>query len=97
MSFDDNGFVDLQVNGYRGVDFSSAKLTVDEVLWVTEVLRNSGTVGYCATIITSDMEIYRRNLPLIAAAMDQPGAQGRLLGIHMEGPWVAADRSPFSR
>lgn len=83
------GFVDLQVNGYRGVDFSSHRLELDEILWVTEALREAGTIAYCATIITSNPDIYRRNLPIIAASMDQPGVKGRLLGIHLEGPYLS--------
>jgi N-acetylglucosamine-6-phosphate deacetylase len=83
------GFVDLQVNGYRGVDFSSPTLELDEIIWVTEALRDAGTIAYCATIITSNPEIYRRNLPIIAAAMDQAGVRDRLLGIHLEGPYLS--------
>lgn len=85
----DSGYVDLQVNGYRGVDFSSPKLEPDQIPWVTETLRESGTGAYCATIITSDPEVYRRNLPIIASAMVQPGVKGRLLGIHLEGPYLS--------
>ena len=85
----DAGFVDLQVNGYRGVDFSSPKLELDQILWVTEALREAGTGAYCATIITSDPEVYRRNLPMLASAMKQPSVKGRLLGIHLEGPYLS--------
>jgi len=89
LIYPDTGFVDLQVNGYRGVDFSSPKLEPDQVLWVTETLREAGTAAYCATIITSDPEVYRRNLPILASAMEQPGGKGRLLGIHLEGPYLS--------
>ncbi len=83
--------MDLQVNGFRGVDFSSPELQPDEVLWVTEALHEAGTEAYCATVITSDPEVYRRNLPLIAAAMDRTGVKGRLLGIHLEGPYLSPE------
>ncbi len=85
------GFVDLQVNGYRGVDFSSRQLAAEEVVWVTEALSEAGTQAYCATIITSDLEVYRHNLPLLAAAIDSPEVRGRLLGIHLEGPYLSPE------
>jgi N-acetylglucosamine-6-phosphate deacetylase len=85
------GFVDLQVNGYMGVDFSSAGLQRDDIHRVTDALLKAGTIGYCATLITSDLEVYRRNLPLIAAAMEEPGIKNRLLGIHMEGPFLSPE------
>ncbi len=84
------GFVDLQVNGYLGIDFSSDDLQIDDVHKITEALIRAGTVGYCATIITSEMEVYRRNLPLLARSMEQPGIRGHLLGIHLEGPYLSS-------
>jgi N-acetylglucosamine-6-phosphate deacetylase len=83
------GFVDLQVNGYMGVDFSSPSLQPDEIHRITDALLKAGTIGYCATLITSEIEVYRRNLPLIASAMEEPGTKNRLLGIHMEGPFLS--------
>ena len=83
------GFVDLQVNGWLGIDFSSPTLTGDEVHRATEALLRAGTVAYCATLITAEIEIYRRNLPIIARAMDEPGVRGHLLGIHLEGPYLS--------
>jgi len=85
------GFIDLQVNGYLGVDFSSPDLRAEDIRRITEALCRAGTAGYCATLITSRLDIYRRNLPLIAQAMDEPGICGRLLGIHLEGPYLSQE------
>ncbi len=85
------GFVDLQVNGYLRVDFSSPSLRMEDICRVTEALVHAGTVAYCATLITSPLEIYRRNLPLIAKAMSEPDVRGRLLGIHLEGPYLSPE------
>ncbi len=86
-----NGFVDLQVNGFRNVDFSSPGLQPDDIFQITNALQAEGTAAYCATIITSDLGVYRRNLPLLAAAMEEPGIKGRLLGIHLEGPYLSPE------
>jgi N-acetylglucosamine-6-phosphate deacetylase len=83
------GFVDLQVNGWLGIDFSSPTLTGDEVHRATEALLRAGTVAYCATVITAEMDVYRRNLPIVARTMDEPGVRGHLLGIHLEGPYLS--------
>jgi N-acetylglucosamine-6-phosphate deacetylase len=84
------GFIDLQVNGYLGVDFTSASLQLDDICRATEALVKAGTIGYCATLITAPLDIYQRNLSLIARAMEEPGVRGRLLGIHLEGPYLSA-------
>jgi N-acetylglucosamine-6-phosphate deacetylase len=85
------GFVDLQVNGYLGVDFSSPELQSEDIGRITEALVRAGTIGYLATVITSEMDVYRRNLPLLARAMEQPGVREHLLGIHMEGPYLSGE------
>jgi N-acetylglucosamine-6-phosphate deacetylase len=85
------GFVDLQVNGYLGIDFSSPALTREDIHNITTALVRSGTIAYCATLITADLPIYERNFPLLARTMEEPGVKGHLLGIHLEGPYL----SPF--
>jgi len=83
-------FVDLQVNGYKGVNFSDIHLTLDDVKMVSREMMQNGTVAYCPTVITSSIEIYRHNLPIISKAMeDEKGA--RILGIHLEGPFINPD------
>ncbi len=83
------GFVDLQVNGYQGVDFSSPNLRLEDIHSVTQALLKDGTIGYCATIITSETAVYLRNLPLLAQAMEESDSSGHLLGIHLEGPYLS--------
>jgi N-acetylglucosamine-6-phosphate deacetylase len=85
------GFVDLQVNGYLGVDLVSPQLQTSDVRRLTEALVADGTVGYCATMITSGMDVYERNLKVLAAAAEEPGIRGHLLGIHLEGPYLSRD------
>ena len=80
--------VDLQVNGFRGFDFSSPELTGDQVIEVAEKLAEAGTTAFLATMITSPPEIYRRNLPILAAATNHRQLKGRLLGVHLEGPFL---------
>jgi len=85
------GFVDLQVNGYMGVDFSSPALVAEDIHRVTEALLAAGTLAYCATIVTADLGTYERNLRLLARTASEPGVKGRLLGIHLEGPYLSKE------
>jgi N-acetylglucosamine-6-phosphate deacetylase len=84
------GFVDLQVNGYRGADFSSSDLTEEAFVRACRALLDAGTAAFLPTIITSPIEVYQRNLPLVARVMARDEFQGRLLGLHMEGPFISA-------
>ena len=87
------GFVDLQVNGLRGVDFTSGDLAEEGIASVEAALYARGTVGYCPTVVTSSIETYAHCLPLLA----QSGAgreRARNLGIHLEGPFISPDDGP---
>jgi N-acetylglucosamine-6-phosphate deacetylase len=88
-----SGFVDLQVNGYAGVNFSDPGLTLEQVERVTRLLAQRGTLAFCPAVITSAQETYRCALPVLAEAIrwQTPGEQERslLLGIHLEGPFIS--------
>jgi N-acetylglucosamine-6-phosphate deacetylase len=80
------GFVDLQVNGYGGVDFLSA--SSDDYRRAGEALLLAGVTAYQPTFITSAEET------TIEALRAMPtGAPGpRILGAHVEGPFLSPDR-----
>lgn len=88
------GWIDLQVNGFKGIDFSSPDLAIQQIKLINKELLKVGTIGYCPTIITSSIEIYQRNLPLIAKAMEENSEGARLLGIHLEGPFINPSKGP---
>lgn len=83
------GYVDLQVNGYMGVDFSSPELTGDDFIRVSVELLKSGTAVFLPTLITSSMKLYRRNLDVIMDAIDREGLEAHLPGVHLEGPFLS--------
>ncbi len=85
------GLIDLQVNGYRGVDFSGGDLTGEDFARACRELLAAGTTAFLPTLITSPAEIYERNLPLIASVLDQEEFRGRVLGIHIEGPFISRE------
>ena len=83
------GLVDLQVNGYKGVDFSGGDLTRDDFVRSCRDTLAAGTTAFLPTVITSAQKVYERNLPIIADVVEQEEFEGRLLGIHLEGPFIS--------
>lgn len=83
------GFVDLQVNGYLGINFTAEGLSIEDVRNVTRELATRGTAAYCPTLITAPLEVFESNLPILAAAMEASDLRSHLLGIHLEGPFFA--------
>lgn len=82
------GFVDLQVNGAHGVDFSADGLTGSDCARAFGRIRDAGTAAFLPTVITSPPERLARNLGLIAAAARSFGHSGAVAGIHLEGPFL---------
>ncbi len=85
------GLVDLQVNGYKGVDFSSEDLTKTDFISACNEIFNSGTTAFLPTLITSPKQVYEHNLPIIASVLKQEEFSGKILGIHIEGPFISAE------
>jgi len=83
------GFVDLQVNGFLGTDFSSPELAPESFAQVCRELLGRGTAAFLPTIITCPISVYRRNLPLMAEVMAREEFRGRVLGLHLEGPFIS--------
>jgi N-acetylglucosamine-6-phosphate deacetylase len=80
------GFVDLQVNGFAGVDFFSAD--AEGYRRAGRALLECGVTAYQPTFITSPEE------ELVAALSEVPvnGAAPRVLGAHLEGPFISPER-----
>ena len=85
------GLVDLQINGYKGIDFSDVNLTPDDFARACRGVFDAGTTAFLATVVTSPKELYEHNLPIIAAACQRDEFRGRLLGIHIEGPFISPE------
>lgn len=84
------GYVDLQVNGYAGVDFHGESLTAEGLHSACMRLRRDGVAAILATIITEHAEIMCRQIARLATlrAAD-PLAAEVIAGIHIEGPFIS--------
>ena len=60
------GFLDLQINGGFGVDFSNPDITIQDVEYVSRKLLQHGCTSFLPTLVTSSPEVYRKVLPLMA-------------------------------
>jgi N-acetylglucosamine-6-phosphate deacetylase len=85
------GFVDLQVNGCKGIDFSGDDLTDENFRQACRDILTSGTAAFLPTVITGSTEMYRQNLPLIANVIQSGEMKNQILGIHLEGPFINPD------
>jgi len=83
------GFIDVQVNGGGGVLFNNAP-SVDTLRQMMRGHRRFGTTGMLPTLISDDIEVMAQAICAVRAAIAE-GVPG-ILGIHLEGPYLAAER-----
>ena len=85
-------WIDLQINGYAGVDFNSPGLTVEAVKEVVRRLAADGTAGFCPTFVTGDPEVVLPNIRTVVAARKADAeCARRILGLHLEGPFISPE------
>jgi N-acetylglucosamine-6-phosphate deacetylase len=83
------GFVDAHINGIAGVDFLSAD--ADGYERAAEALTAAGVVAFQPTLVSSPPEAYDAALAAAAAAMAAPDGGARVLGVHLEGPFLSRE------
>ncbi|XP_061604319.1 N-acetylglucosamine-6-phosphate deacetylase isoform X2 [Phyllopteryx taeniolatus] len=86
------GFIDVQLNGGYGVDFSQASDHVGAgVSLVARKLLEHGVTSFCPTLVTSPTHVYHKVLPQVK--VQDGGRHGAgVLGVHLEGPFISAKK-----
>ncbi len=86
------GWVDLQVNGFAGVDFNAPDLTSAAFAQAVRALAAAGTAAFCPALITGDPNVLCRNLAvMLEAARRDSEVRDRMLGFHLEGPFISPE------
>lgn len=89
------GFVDLQINGFGGIEFNDPELTVEKVRQVALSQDRFGVTSFLATCTTDGHHVLAHALATIAAASEQmPEVACRIPGIHLEGPYISPEDGP---
>lgn len=87
------GFVDLQVNGFGGVDLSDPDVDLEGYRAASAAKARSGVTSFLATFPTAPWDRYPALLAAAAAAAREPLPGARVQGVHLEGPWLSPARA----
>lgn len=79
------GFIELQINGGFGYDFTEDPASIWEV---AEKLPRFGITSFLPTIITSPLETIERAIQVIQKGRPSDAQGAIALGLHLEGPFL---------
>jgi len=88
------GFIDIQVNGFAGVDYNWPGAPLEEIARSIRAMFATGVTRFLPTVITGaeeDMLGALRNLARAKAELDEGAA---IEGIHVEGPHISPEDGP---
>ncbi len=88
------GWIDLQVNGFAGVDYNAPEAPLEEIARSIRVLYSTGVTRFFPTVITGSPERMRGALATLARARETFAEGAAIEGFHIEGPHISPEDGP---
>jgi N-acetylglucosamine-6-phosphate deacetylase len=88
------GFIDIQVNGFAGVDFNNPRASIAEIGRALQAMFATGVTRCLPTVITGPPEAMLASLRNLHRAKTTLPLGRAIAGFHVEGPHIGADDGP---
>jgi len=88
------GFIDIQINGFAGVDYNDPRSTVEAIGESLEKIFSTGTTRIFPTVITGSPEEMAGSLRNLAKARAELPHGRAMEAFHVEGPHISPDDGP---
>lgn len=88
------GFIDVQVNGFAGVDYNNPAATLDEIAYSIRCMYATGVTRFLPTIITGSPEDMVGALRNLTTARDGIPEGRAIEAFHVEGPYISPEDGP---
>lgn len=85
------GLIDIQINGFMGVDFAGQDLNTEDIRKTVKALWAHGVTTFLPTLITADHEHLMKSFATFAKALDDPEIARSIPGLHLEGPYISPE------
>lgn len=83
------GLIDIQINGYMGVDFGNPDLDINDLHKVVKSLWKEGVTTFLPTLTSADHEKLIKCFTTLSRAFDDPDISPSIPGFHLEGPYIS--------
>ena len=82
-------FIDVQVNGFAGIDYNSPLFSIEEIERSIAVIHSTGVARFLPTVITGPLEEMCAALANLARVKNSA-----IAGFHVEGPHLSPEDGP---
>jgi len=83
------GLIDIQINGYMGVDFGNPDLDINDLHKVVKSLWKEGVTTFLPTLTSADHEKLIKCFTTLSRAFDDQDISPSIPGFHLEGPYIS--------
>ncbi len=83
------GLIDLQINGFMGVDFSDQNLTLEAIEKACFELQKVGVTTILPTVITNNQKNLVDSFTLLSVIFKNAELSKSIPGFHLEGPYIS--------
>src|SRR5260370_4600512 len=88
------GFIDLQVNGFAGVDYNNPATAKEEIAHSIRRLYATGVTRFFPTVITGSPDDMAGALRMLSAAREAIPEGFAMEAFHVEGPYISPEDGP---
>jgi N-acetylglucosamine-6-phosphate deacetylase len=88
------GWIDLQVNGFAGVDYNSPSSSHEEIARSIRAILQTGVTRFFPTVITGSPEDMSGALANLARAKEATWEGAAMEAFHLEGPYISPEDGP---
>ena len=88
------GWIDLQVNGFAGVDYNSPTATPEQIGHSIREMFRTGVTRFFPTVITASPSAITAALRNLAQAKEQIPEGPAMEAFHLEGPYISPEDGP---
>ena len=83
------GLIDIQINGYMGVDFSDQNLKIEDLREATRSLWKIGVTTFLPTVVTNEPARMKKSFSLLSEMLKDEEIGISIPGFHLEGPYIS--------
>jgi len=88
------GWIDLQVNGFAGVDYNSPTAGLEEIARSIRTMFATGVTRFLPTVITGSPDAMTGALRNLARAKESLAEGPAMEAFHVEGPYISPEEGP---